>query len=49
MYEKEIRKVRNEIEGARGHLEKLTTEVMIRKLCDSAREIFSFHSRGAVE
>lgn len=30
MYEKEIRKVRNEIEDARANLEDLTTEVMTR-------------------
>lgn len=40
MYEEGIRKVRNEIEDARKYLEELTTEVMIRKLCDSARNIF---------
>lgn len=40
MYEREICKVRNEIEDARKYLEELTTEVMIRKLCDSARNIF---------
>jgi len=44
MYEKEISEVRNEIEDARKYLEKLTTEVMIRKLRDAVREIFSFHS-----
>lgn len=40
MYGEGIRKVRNEIEDARRYLEELTTEVMIRKLCDSARNIF---------
>lgn len=40
MYEKEIRKVRNEIGDAQKYLEELTTEVMIGKLCDSARNIF---------
>lgn len=34
MYEREICKVRNEIEDARKYLEELTTEVMIRKLCE---------------
>lgn len=35
MYEKEIREVRNEIGDARKYLEELTTEVMIRKLCEN--------------
>lgn len=35
MYEKKIRKVCNEIENARKYLEELTTEVMIRKLCEN--------------
>jgi len=47
MYEKEIRKVRNEIGNAQKYLEELTTEVMIRKLYDSARNILiSFRATG---
>lgn len=37
MYEREIRKVRSEIEDARADLEELATEVMIRESCVCAR------------
>jgi len=50
MYEKEIRKVRNEIGNAQKYLEELTTEVMIPKLYDSARNILiSFRTTGTAD